>query len=328
MSHFQHFIITPFNVDLQVWPRERIIGREYVSQRFSIFREVCYSSLKNQSNQNFTWLVFFDEEIPEEYRKQIEILSEWKNFVPVFTKPQVEAHSFSVEAIKNRLAPDTRFLITSRIDTDDALSYDFVELTQQQFEEQNFEFINFPFGYMLRPDALLLRKYLCNPFLSLIEVADDNIVTCRVMSHAKALELQKRGVQLRQVLTHPTWLQVVHESNWENCLDVNASVQTPSKATRYFDLKDFIENHIQCSYTSSLRKFIRDDLIKNKYDLSAKRRLEKIASTLAPSLSFNYFRFASQSANINGSETAPVLSADEARKICLEYECIWRKNQV
>ena len=56
MPKFQHFIITPFNVDIGVKPREYILGTQYLENRLKIFQEVSYPSVYNQSNQNFQWL--------------------------------------------------------------------------------------------------------------------------------------------------------------------------------------------------------------------------------------------------------------------------------
>jgi hypothetical protein len=73
------------------------------------------------------------------------------------------------EGVLSHRKEETEYLITTKIDNDDALHKDFIKTIQENFNKQKFEFISFPYGYVFHIDKIYLLKYLENPFVTLVE---------------------------------------------------------------------------------------------------------------------------------------------------------------
>jgi hypothetical protein len=104
-------------------------------------------------------------------------------------------------------------LITTRLDNDDAIIRNFIELIQLQFKGQSCEFINFTQGYCLHNRKLYKMEDSSNPFISLIECLDGSppkSVLC--VAHNKLTTIGN----IHQVTNEPAWLQVIHRGNVSN----------------------------------------------------------------------------------------------------------------
>jgi hypothetical protein len=279
-NKFQHFLITAFNIDLGLKSREAIIEPKYLLKRFQMFQDICYPSVVSQTNQNFLWLCFFDSESPDIIKEKINKLTNWKNFIPVYVKPIINYSNVFSEALEQYVSKDTKFAITSNLDNDDAIATNFIQTVQNNYREQEFEFINLPFGYMLREDGLFMREFLSCPFLSLIERAED-IVTCKIIEHHHLFKLSQQGLPVHQAIAHPTWLQLIHDSNAINYLDVNAVIQNPNKLKYNFIIEDFARQYLTLSYRDSLNKFLKEFILKNKYNLPRFRRIRNSLSLVS-----------------------------------------------
>jgi hypothetical protein len=114
----------------------------------------------------------------------------------------------------------SKYIITTRLDNDDALGIEFIETTQRAFSGQRFEFINLTNGYVLNLNKDWLYKYEhpSNPFLSLIEdVEEFKTVYCG--DHGELLSTGK----VKQLETKPLWLQVVHGRNQTNQVPIDST---------------------------------------------------------------------------------------------------------
>jgi hypothetical protein len=61
MAGFHHFVLTRFNVKIGLGGGESVAPNlEWLVHRFDLFDKFCFPSVRNQSNLNFKWLVFFD----------------------------------------------------------------------------------------------------------------------------------------------------------------------------------------------------------------------------------------------------------------------------
>src|SRR5262249_15279397 len=99
------------------------------------------------------------------------------------------------------------------LDNDDAIHQSFIEDVQNAFRGQKFEWINFPWGYVLDEKRGLFRAHQSsNAFISLIESLDSGAVpkTVHCVIHTRAAT---RGPVKQAVLDAPRWLQVVHMKN-------------------------------------------------------------------------------------------------------------------
>jgi len=311
MKSYQHFLITCFNLDFKIRPREQILDEKYLSKRLKLFTDICYPSVKTQTNQNFQWLVFFDSETPETVKKEIFKLASWEKMLPVFVDTVDVSRNIWGDIVRNYLQEDTEFVITTNLDNDDAISRDYIDLIQDSYREQEFEFINFPFGYILNDQGLFLREFLSSPFLSLIE-SKHGVVTCKIIGYERLYEMSQKGVSVRHRVAHPTWLQIVHDSNVLNYRDVNSVIQSPSKISQYFEIGQLSSNYVHESYKSQdyMLRFLRH-IFKNK-KLSLTRKIRMIATLINPNIPLLYFQY------ISGPKygSYPKVTPQQARDLC------------
>ena len=202
-----HFLLTRFNVD---WGPKGVPGREWLTHRFSLFERFCFPSVRAQINQNFKWLVLFDTNTPDDFRTQIQEFSKWDNFIAIYME------KYDLELVRERISSMIDipgYLITTRLDNDDALRKDFVDVVQKFFSYQECEFINFPAGYVWHNNEIYFSRQPSNPFISLIERVEP-IRTAWCGNHREVSSIGP----VRQAEVGPAWLQVVHEMNLLNRL--------------------------------------------------------------------------------------------------------------
>ena len=75
MQEFQHIIITRFNLRNHQWSDRTknntpILTESWLEDRFDLFENFCYLSVRNQTNINFQWWVFFDTKTPTRFRER------------------------------------------------------------------------------------------------------------------------------------------------------------------------------------------------------------------------------------------------------------------
>ena len=310
MVGFQHFILTAFNIDFNLKPRTLIIGEEYLEKRFDLFEKVCLPSVASQSCQNFKWLVFFDNETPTQFKERVGKLQQQENFIAVYTQPSVTQDIWR-NTVQEYLAEDTQFVITSNLDNDDAIGKDFINLVQNNFSQQDFEFINFPFGYMLREDGLFLREYFSSPFLSLIEQLD-NILTCKAIPHHLLQKLSTQGVQVNQIVSQPMWLQIVHDTNVKNSFDVNSVIQPLNKLNKDFVAQNIPATYLKSSYLNSCSSFL-SRLSKSKR-IPIQRKIRKVLTMISPSVNSTYLQLSLAIKTLFSQPSR--LSTLEAKQLC------------
>jgi len=215
---FQHYILTRFNLRATDWTttknKEKVLTEEWLKERFDLFENYCFSSVKNQSNQNFKWLVFFDINTPENYKLKVEeYRKSYDNFYPFFIDGMP---NFLPEIIKNiRLLDTEKFIITSRLDNDDCIHEDYINVVQSYFDSQNHLAIDLIDGYTLQTGKnirLGFQKHLYNPFISLIEMKDDFKSVWFRSRHGS----WKHEKNIIRVKDKRLWLGVIHAKNKVN----------------------------------------------------------------------------------------------------------------
>ncbi|WP_372745109.1 glycosyltransferase [Lutibacter sp.] len=215
---FQHYIITRFNLRKDDWTttknNEKVLSDSWLKERFELFENYCFSSVKNQTNQNFKWLVFFDISTPDSYKRKVEEFQKsFNNFVPFFIDGM---NNFLPEIIKNiKKLDDKQYIISSRLDNDDCLHKDYVQVIQSYFDCQNHLAIDLIDGYTLQTGKKVhigLKKQLYNPFISLIE-KKDNFKSVWFRSQHGAWKYEKNIVR---ITNKRLWICVVHSSNKVN----------------------------------------------------------------------------------------------------------------
>ena len=215
MKQFEHFVLTRFNVRTNYGKSKIGLDPDWLSHRFKLFENFCYPSVQAQSNQNFKWLVYFDSDTPEEFKNKILEYSKWQNFIPIYINCQF-THELNKKNILKHLTGSAEYLITTRLDNDDGVSKEFIQVIQDNFQEQKFELINLTYGYVWSDFKLYSFKYLNNPFMSLIEkINSQNIDSFNTILCGEHTQLSSMGA-IKQVKTKPAWIQVVHGKNVSN----------------------------------------------------------------------------------------------------------------
>ena len=180
----QHFIITRFNIRANYGcklrnpendPMKRILEEGYLEQRFNIFEKFTLQSIKQQTNQNFTWLILFHKQTPKKFLERIKQLKKEFDFIDLYFEDD-ERFSFSDYYNSNE------YYITTRIDNDDMIENDYIARVQQ-YANQNLHECVLSFDKGIKYDINLNKKYAYerkdNHFLSMIgkkEIAFYNII--------------------------------------------------------------------------------------------------------------------------------------------------------
>lgn len=213
---FQHYLITRFNLKKEGWNTSKnnipVLTEEWLERRFKLFESFCFPSVKHQSNQNFTWLVYFDVDTPKTFKDRILGLSlGYPKFQPRF----VENMQAFVPAIQEELSKVTaEYLITSRIDNDDCIAYNFIADIQKRFVEKNHWAFDYADGFTLQisPKFRLGKKrQLWNPFISLIE-KNEQPKSVWQKGHAD----WKLDPSVQRINDKRLWMSIIHQENKVN----------------------------------------------------------------------------------------------------------------
>lgn len=133
---FQHFIITPFSFRRPYYVKGKFpdpLKPSILKERFRIFEIITLASLKAQENQDFTLIIIVDPLLPDFYRKKfLEVTSGLKKVI---------LHDFTKIVKQNTLtwlqpyvADDTKYLLQTKIDADDALFKGFTQYVQDYYK--------------------------------------------------------------------------------------------------------------------------------------------------------------------------------------------------
>jgi len=214
---FKHFLLTKFNLGLYSGERQdknnkKIDGDSWMMHRLQLFERYCLPSITHQTNSNFTWILLLDPKTPASYLARIACYRRiCKNMV-------VGIGGWFDQYIKMLLPKDVDYLITTRIDNDDALNIHAIDLIQRSFRPYKSQLIGFPLGYHWEKDRLYLNSSGCYSFLSLVEKVHRpngkiKIRTVRCKDH---LQFYKSSNILYLAVNTPMWLQVIHDHNLIN----------------------------------------------------------------------------------------------------------------
>lgn len=129
-ENYHHVLLTRFNV---LWSdKVPFRGRDpqWLEDRFELFDRYCFPSVMGQTCQNFVWFVFFDSQTPEPFMSRVaQYTQRYPRFVPIFVD-RFSAEVF-VTALGERGFLERDYIVTSRVDNDDALAKDYIHRVQR-----------------------------------------------------------------------------------------------------------------------------------------------------------------------------------------------------
>jgi len=261
---FQHYIITRFNLRRKDWNttknNEVVLSDSWLKERFELFENYCFPSVKNQTNQNFKWLVFFDTNTPNNYKNKInKLVDDYKNFQPFF----IDGMELFIPSIIKNVShlDDKKYIITSRLDNDDCLHKDYVSIVQSYFNKQNYMAIDIVDGYGMKIGnkvRLGKMRHAYNPYISLIE-RKENFKTVWHKGHTH----WKYEKNIFEVKNKPSWLTIIHQKNKSNRFRGFGEVKP--MVLDSFNIKPPIVEYLKNNFEDY--KFWKRESFKNKFYL-------------------------------------------------------------
>ncbi len=221
-TELQHFILTRFNICLWNQDKEgrKVRSLKWLGHRFSLFERYCLPSVKNQTCQDFEWIVLADSMTPGDYKKK---LMGYQNECPQMTVVYVEPENgrFFAEIFRQEIVKRLRAerVLTTYLDNDDALNIRFVEdLQRRAVSVNNGVFINYSDGYQYYTEGNYLMKvrYPKNHFVSVVEKGNPTSLK-GIFGYGGHYHIDEiKGVNIERVENLRMWCEVIHEKNMIN----------------------------------------------------------------------------------------------------------------
>jgi Putative rhamnosyl transferase len=166
MPVIQHLLETRFSV----LPR---FTAEWLAERLELVRRFSLPSVAAQTTEAFTWLLLCDETTDRDILEQ---LGEEERGLSPLRVVLTRGEERPLSPIRKAVRPDADVLITTRLDSDDAIADEYLAAIQDYASSfhrssHNRLLVNFPRGYRLdaRADRLYRGWMHCSPFHSLFE---------------------------------------------------------------------------------------------------------------------------------------------------------------
>lgn len=233
----KHFIGTRFNLKAPEWRTTKngdaVLTEDWLEKRFYLFENYCFPSVVHQTNQNFIWCVFFDNDTPAEYKEKIKIIAaDYLNFRPLFIDSMGTLKNTFQDYIYMNIEENDEYVITSRLDNDDLIHKDFIKTIQSLFIPLDGAVIDLKNGFQVTLDSPIsqIRVYNhdFNAFVSVIE----NVKKIETIYSRKHHDWRSSkniiGYQNKRL-----WIELTHETNKVNCL------LTYLKKAWMFNIEDF-----------------------------------------------------------------------------------------
>jgi len=234
VSIFEHYVFSRINCEYPVDPSypdrlyqkvaESRFNLEWLGERCDFLEKWTLPSILSQTATDFKWILLANIGTPNEIKKRLE---SYPGCTVEYTdeSPRVFVPKFLKKTVT------TPWVMTTTLDSDDAISMDFIETVQASFNSEH-EYLNLTKGYkyLTRTDKFYSRFSHGNPFITLVEPTDGAIgVYCRVHG-SKDLPAPIRQIGGSQKY----WLQVVHGDNIVN----KGRLMSKDKGHPYSDISD------------------------------------------------------------------------------------------
>lgn len=217
---YKHFLITRFNLRFDAWETtkndEAVLSNAWLQHRFELFESFCLPSVMNQTNQNFVWYIFFNTDTPSEYIERINCLSgKYNRIKPIFIDGYSCFYTSLLANIDADVSENDKYIITSRLDNDDAIHMNYINAIQNCFAMQKSCVVDIVNGYQLILEegnnivGMINGKF--NPFVSLIE-SSLKPVTVMAKMH---LDWEMAGESI-SIGDKRLWLMLIHQKNKDN----------------------------------------------------------------------------------------------------------------
>lgn len=206
-----HLIVTRFNLGVAYAPQGLWLDDAWLEGRLAPFAGFTVPSVLAQTTPT-TWLVVCDAASPAWLRER---MATFGGVTPVWLEQPHTVESLR-RAIGEHVPDGATHLLTSRLDSDDALAGDYCARLRAACRPVAAPvFLNFPFGYVFEESRrrLYLAFWPSGAFLNHLEpVGEDPPLT----GYRTALNFAAFAAPVRQLGVRPMWLQSVTDVNIES----------------------------------------------------------------------------------------------------------------
>ncbi|MDO6439162.1 glycosyltransferase [Cyclobacterium sp. 1_MG-2023] len=238
---FQHFLLTRFNVAyIERCEIKNIEPEIWLKNRMELFIQYCIPAVLKQSSKKFVWLIYFDSRTEQKYIEYIsKKISSISFKICLMDGGFKDLSDIIIKDLSSMLIPNCSHMITSRLDSDDLISFDYIEKVQNVFNYQDYMPVNFDKGFLYHKGKFVLGTVVhkCNPFISLIERVplDKKVKSVWFKKHT---EYYRDNQTFHIKSGKRMWCMIIHEINVSS-----GFFAKPLIFTDFHLLKDFSFNY-------------------------------------------------------------------------------------
>ena len=207
-----HVLTTRFNVRFAHSPSSsaHALSLPWLEERGALFERYCLPSVLYQTRRPDVWLIWLDEDTPPQFRERVKQWQAQAGFIrPVYVGPfDVPV---AVESLREHCDLSGGWLLSSRLDNDDAIHPRFFETLRRHTVEGRREFLNVTRGLIVSSGKCYRKSITANPFIAFSEPSSDP-TTVWAEQHG----LLGNIAPVRQLALRDGWIQIVHGGNLSN----------------------------------------------------------------------------------------------------------------
>ena len=216
MAKFTHYLVTRFNVPVERWQRDKsghiTLNDAWFDHRLDLFSTYCLPSVLHQTNQDFQWLIYCDQKIsPSQLLKLSKLVADVTR-ISIRMADSLDRMLIDLRQLISEAG--TPYVITSRLDNDDAIAVDFIRDVQSGFQEKELMLLHFDDGIAYDCNnrvATRMQTKVHNTFTSLVEriAAPHDIVTIYGFHHTEI----PASIPIVHITGGEHWLKIIHDRN-------------------------------------------------------------------------------------------------------------------
>ena len=182
---FRHVILTRFNLATSGRESKLRNNPDWLSHRFDLFERYCLPSVCGQTTQDFDWLIFFDDQTPEEFRSRVKDAQSMQPFHSIYS-PLFPSDGWRNAALDCVSSDPREALLTSTLDNDDGIAQDYVQRLHSavgKFTGDKPLAFNFLNGLIVSDKKLYLHQHPSSAFRNIIEPYGASLCTAAAVPH-------------------------------------------------------------------------------------------------------------------------------------------------
>lgn len=213
----QHLLITRFNLRIRNVGTDKhgqeVLTQPWMQERLDIFERFCFPSVRYQTEQRFRWLLLLDQDTDAVSVERLERLRDrFAKLQLVYVAPVASAVDLA-EPVAPWIDPDTRILVSTRLDNDDGLHEDALAEVRARVRDRR-EFLNLRLGYVTDGQRARVESHRYSPFATFVEPRTPAPFRTVYCGHSHGA--LRRIAPVRQIAERPLWLRVIHARNVAN----------------------------------------------------------------------------------------------------------------